>query len=218
MALKRSKVDKAIKALEKQQGELLNRRERLTKRLFETMLAYKKVERLIADFQKLREDHYARAKAFLVKNDKESARSSITRAKGFDSRIARSRQVGELVEMMKGQVWDVDIAVREIGVDIEFVRATGEIEEQALFDLGTRVDQATRKALEQTDRLGDTIKTVKEMEVEGLAMKAKPSTSSTADPEVEKELEKLFSEVEAKRVTGEIAEMEPGLRDLEKEN
>lgn len=217
MALGRSKADKAIRALSKQKKGLMDRRERFTKRLLDTLVAHKKLERLITEFEKLRRDCYARAKDFLAKDEKDRARQFVARGKNFDSRIARAQEVGEMVEMMKGQVWDLDIAIREIGVDIEFVRATGEIEEQALFELGTRASEAEREAIEQTERLADTIRTVREMETEGLTIKTRPDTSYPEDPDVEKELERLSREVEAERVGEKIAEMETEFKDLKEE-
>jgi len=218
MAFRKSKADKAIQALTNQRKNLMNRRERFTKRLLDTLVAHKKLDRLVTEFEKLRKDCYARAKDCLAKDEKDRARQFVARGKNFDSRIARAQEVGEMVDMMKGQIWDLDLAVREIEVDIEFVKATGEIEEQALFELGTRVDDAERQAVEQTQRLTDTIRTVKEMETEGLTIKTRPGIPYSEDPDVERELERLSMEVEAERVGEEIAEMEPepeGLKEKE---
>lgn len=209
MKLGMSEAQKAIRALEKQRNELVRRRESLTQRLFEMMKVNRNIERTITQYDKLGNECQSQAKQALVKNDQGRARAYLGRWKQFKQLISRGQELGEAVEMMKGKVYDLDMDIREIEVNIEFVRAAGEIEAQAMYELGTKVNEATRKALEQTNKMADVIKTAKDMEKEGLSMKARTELAYSEDPDVEKEYERLSREVETEQVSEAIAEIEP---------
>ena len=202
-----SEERRIIKGLGKQKKELKTRKGELTEKLYDVMKAYKEQERNAEKLEKLSENCSRDAKEYLRKGNKERAKYYLARKKSYEQTIQKIRRQERVVDMMKDQVRDIDMAVREIDIKIPMIKAGQALESVADMRIGVNIEDSVKEADEAIENLQTIPEVVEEMEREGL-------TDTVAlgfdirDSDIESELEKISKEVEAERLSEGIPDLE----------
>jgi len=202
-----SEEKRIIKGLEKQKKELKTRKAELTEKLYDVLKAYKEQERNAEKLEKLSENCYMQAKEYLKRGNKERARYYLARRKSYERTIQKIRRQERVVDMMKDQLRDIDMAVREIDIKIPMIKAGQALESVADMRIGVNIEDSVKEADEAIENLQTIPEVVDEMEREGL-------TDTVAlgfeikDSDIERELEKISKEVEAERLSEGIPDLE----------
>jgi len=202
-----SEERRIIRGLERQKKELKTRKGELTEKLYDVMKAYKEQERNAEKLEKLSDNCLRDAKEYLKKGNKERAKYYLARKKSYEQTIQKIRKQQKVVDMMKDQVRDIDMATREIDIKIPMIKAGKALEGVADMRIGVNIGDAVKDADEAIENLQNIPEVVAEMEREGLTDSVELGYD-TRDSDVERELEHLSKEVDAERFSEGIPDID----------